>query len=115
MEKICVAVRVRPPVSQDISNGGTFWKVDDNRISLHKPHGTPISGVSYAFGKDLYIHTCTFISVFVFVFVSERFTCKKCDFVVIDHVFDEGCKNSRVYELLTKDIIHAAVEGFNGI
>ncbi|ONI33365.1 hypothetical protein PRUPE_1G419600 [Prunus persica] len=80
MEKICVAVRVRPPVSQDISNGGTFWKVDDNRISLHKPHGTPISGVSYAF----------------------------------DHVFDEGCKNSRVYELLTKDIIHAAVEGFNG-
>ncbi|BBG95132.1 P-loop containing nucleoside triphosphate hydrolases superfamily protein [Prunus dulcis] len=80
MEKICVAVRVRPPVSQDVSNGGTFWKVDDNRISLHKPHGTPISGVSYAF----------------------------------DHVFDEGCTNSRVYELLTKDIIHAAVEGFNG-
>ncbi|PQP93468.1 kinesin-related protein 11 [Prunus yedoensis var. nudiflora] len=80
MEKICVAVRVRPPVSQDVSNGGTFWKVDDNRISLHKPHGTPISGVSYAF----------------------------------DHVFDEGCTNSRVYELLTKDIINAAVEGFNG-
>ncbi|CAB4296745.1 unnamed protein product [Prunus armeniaca] len=80
MEKICVAVRVRPPVSQDVSNGGTFWKVDDNRISLHKLHGTPISGVSYAF----------------------------------DHVFDEGCTNSRVYELLTKDIIHAAVEGFNG-
>ena len=32
-----------------------------------------------------------------------------------DHVFDESCTNARVYELLTKDIIHAAVEGFNGI
>ncbi|KAM1289284.1 hypothetical protein ACFX15_016098 [Malus domestica] len=79
MEKICVAVRVRPPVAHD-SSTGTIWKVDDNRISLHKPHGTPISGISYAF----------------------------------DHVFDEDCTNSRVYELLTKDIIHAVVEGFNG-
>ncbi|XP_062164418.1 kinesin-like protein KIN-7N [Alnus glutinosa] len=79
MEKICVAVRVRPAVSSEPFNG-TFWKVEDNRISLHKVHGTPISGLSYAF----------------------------------DHVFDESCTNARVYELLTKDIIHAAVEGFNG-
>ncbi|KAL6207963.1 hypothetical protein ACLB2K_018915 [Fragaria x ananassa] len=79
MEKICVAVRLRPPATQD-SSGGTFWKVDENRVSLHKVHGTPISGVSYAF----------------------------------DHVFDEMCSNSRVYDLLTKDIIHAVVEGFNG-
>ena len=50
MEKICVAVRVRPAVSQDTSSG-TFWRVEDNRISLHKLHGTPISGLSYAFGK----------------------------------------------------------------
>ncbi|XP_010273488.1 PREDICTED: kinesin-like protein KIN-7N isoform X2 [Nelumbo nucifera] len=79
MEKICVAVRVRPPVSQEVSNG-LYWKVEDNRISLHKPLGTPISGVSYAF----------------------------------DHVFDQNCTNAKVYELLTKDIIRAAVEGFNG-
>ncbi|XP_059631167.1 kinesin-like protein KIN-7N [Cornus florida] len=79
MEKVCVAVRVRPPVSEETSNG-TYWKVEDNRISLHKSLGTPISGLSYAF----------------------------------DHVFDQDCTNSRVYELLTKDIIHAAVEGFNG-
>lgn len=32
-----------------------------------------------------------------------------------DHVFDQDCCNSRVYELLIKDIIHAAVEGFNGL
>ncbi|CAK7347392.1 unnamed protein product [Dovyalis caffra] len=82
MEKICVAVRVRPPVtvSEDATVNGTSWKVEENRISLHKSHGTPISGTSYAF----------------------------------DHVFDESCTNSRVYELLTKDLIHAAVEGFNG-
>ncbi|KAH9699116.1 kinesin-like protein KIN-7N [Citrus sinensis] len=79
MEKICVAVRVRPPVSLETS-GGVFWKVEDNRVSLHRQHDTPVSGTSYAF----------------------------------DHVFEETCSNARVYELLTKDIIHAAVEGFNG-
>ncbi|KAJ6335308.1 hypothetical protein OIU78_012024 [Salix suchowensis] len=82
MEKICVAVRVRPAVtvSEDTTVNGTYWKVEENRISLHKSNGTPIPGISYAF----------------------------------DHVFDESCTNSRVYELLTKDLIHAAVEGFNG-
>ncbi|WCJ35583.1 Kinesin-like protein KIN-7N [Euphorbia peplus] len=83
MEKICVAVRVRPPVSVpssiDFSNGN-YWTVHDNHISLRKYDGTPISSVSYAF----------------------------------DHVFDEKSTNASVYELLTKDIIHAAVEGFNG-
>ncbi|KAI3409037.1 Kinesin-like protein [Psidium guajava] len=79
MEKICVAVRVRPFAPEDPFNG-TFWKVEDKRISLHRPHGTPVSGLSFAF----------------------------------DHIFDEGCTNATVYELLTKDIIHAAVEGFNG-
>ncbi|KAL2894950.1 Kinesin-like protein KIN-7N [Bienertia sinuspersici] len=79
MEKICVAVRVRPPVTEESTNG-TFWNVDDNRISLHKSTGTPLSGVSFTF----------------------------------DHVFDQSCPNSRVYELLTKDIIYAALAGFNG-
>ncbi|MBA0765178.1 hypothetical protein Gotri_014427 [Gossypium trilobum] len=79
MEKICVAVRVRPPICHENSSS-TFWGVDDNQISLHKLHGSPIPGVSYTF----------------------------------DHVFDENCSNSDIYELLTKDIIHAAVDGFNG-
>ncbi|OVA09421.1 Kinesin [Macleaya cordata] len=79
MEKICVAVRVRPPTTQDISEG-THWNVEHNRISLHKPLGTPVSGASYTF----------------------------------DHVFDQNCTNAGIYELLTKDIIRAAVEGFNG-
>ncbi|KAL0300110.1 UNVERIFIED_CONTAM: Kinesin-like protein KIN-7N [Sesamum angustifolium] len=79
MEKICVAVRVRPSANEESVNG-FCWKVESNRISLHGSDGTPISGVSFAF----------------------------------DHVFDQECSNARVYELLTKDIINAAVEGFNG-
>ncbi|KAH7846900.1 hypothetical protein Vadar_019428 [Vaccinium darrowii] len=80
MEKICVAVRVRPPVSEETSSG-SFWKIEDNhRITLHRSLGTPISGASYAF----------------------------------DYVFDQDCRNETVYELLTKEIIHAAVDGFNG-
>ncbi|KAL1218214.1 Kinesin-like protein KIN-7N [Cardamine amara subsp. amara] len=81
MEKICVAVRVRPPAPElSPENGSSLWKVEDNRISLHKSLDTPITTSSYAF----------------------------------DHVFDESSTNASVYELLTKDIIHAAVEGFNG-
>ncbi|KAL0888998.1 hypothetical protein Bca101_012981 [Brassica carinata] len=77
MEKICVAVRVRPPTPESSSeNAYSLWKVEDNRISLD----APISVASYSF----------------------------------DHVFDERSSNASVYELLTKDIIHAAVEGFNG-
>lgn len=48
MEKICVAVRVRPANNEENGNV-TFWKVEDNRISLHAL-GTPIAGASYAFG-----------------------------------------------------------------
>ncbi|KAI3958866.1 hypothetical protein MKX01_023542 [Papaver californicum] len=83
MEKICVAVRVRPPTTtttQDNNTNGNHWNVESNRISLHKPLGTPVPGASYA----------------------------------LDHVFDQNSTNSGVYELLTKDIILAAVEGFNG-
>ncbi|XP_050214448.1 kinesin-like protein KIN-7N [Mercurialis annua] len=81
MEKICVAVRVRPAAAEEEISSGTYWKVEDNNhISLRKSDSTPISGVSYAF----------------------------------DHVFDESSTNAQVYELLTKDIIHAAVDGFNG-
>jgi centromeric protein E len=52
MEKIRVAVRVRPAVtvSEDTTINGTCWKVEENCISLHKSHGTPVCGISYAFG-----------------------------------------------------------------
>ncbi|KAE8725761.1 hypothetical protein F3Y22_tig00008146pilonHSYRG00161 [Hibiscus syriacus] len=34
--------------------------------------------------------------------------------MTIYHVFDETCSNAKVYDLLTKDVIHAALDGFNG-
>ncbi|PWA82882.1 P-loop containing nucleoside triphosphate hydrolases superfamily protein [Artemisia annua] len=84
MEKICVAVRVRPPVKSSSSEDThTPWKVEQNRISLHRslPSGTPAPpALSYTF----------------------------------DHVFDQDSSNSSIYDLLTKDIIHAVVDGFNG-
>lgn len=45
------------------------------------------------------------VSVFVFFFFKIYFA---------DHLFDQDCSNGRVYELLIKDIINAAIEGFNG-
>ncbi|XXG48855.1 hypothetical protein AAC387_Pa02g3189 [Persea americana] len=80
MEKICVAVRVRPPTTEEEDSNSTYWKVEENRISLHKTHGSPISSLSFAF----------------------------------DHVFDQTSANATVYQHLIKDIICAAVDGFNG-
>ncbi|XP_019435849.1 PREDICTED: kinesin-like protein KIN-7N [Lupinus angustifolius] len=79
MEKICVAIRVRPSISEASFNG-SFWKIEENRISLHKTHGSPLSGSVYAF----------------------------------DHIFDKSSTNASVYNLLTEDIIQAALDGFNG-
>ncbi|XP_073304837.1 kinesin-like protein KIN-7N [Primulina huaijiensis] len=79
MEKICVAVRVRPSSNEE-SRNSYHWKFENNCVSLHGVHNTPVSGMSFAF----------------------------------DHVFDQDCSNGTVYELLIKNIIHAAVEGFNG-
>lgn len=111
MEKICVAVRVRPSISQDSVNG-SFWKVEENRISLHKIHGTPLSGSSYAFGKLSEQIIIISFSCF-FVYFSLIFQFQFSNFS--DHIFDETSTNASVYELLTKDIILAALDGFNGI
>lgn len=73
MEKICVAVRLRPLVSEDSSSAaGTFWKVEDNRISLHKIHGTPLSASSHAFGTSL-SSSISFTSPFCFQIYSPIF------------------------------------------
>ncbi|RDX87764.1 Kinesin-like protein KIN-7N, partial [Mucuna pruriens] len=104
MEKICVAVRLRPAVSEDSSSVGTFWKVEDNRISLHKIHGTPLSSSSYAFGIS-----SSSSSISLAPFSSSNYS-----LVFPHHIFDESSTNASVYELLAKDIIHAALDGFNG-
>ncbi|XP_051123669.1 kinesin-like protein KIN-7N isoform X2 [Andrographis paniculata] len=48
MEKICVAVRLRPSASEDSVNAFN-WKVDSNRVCLHRSDGPPVSGLSFAF------------------------------------------------------------------
>lgn len=51
MERICVAIRVKPPSKQDTtSNGIAQWKVVENAISLYNALGTPIKGQTYSFG-----------------------------------------------------------------
>ncbi|KAF3562420.1 hypothetical protein DY000_02012952 [Brassica cretica] len=55
---------------------------------------TPVLQDIYELSKD---------NNFTFSYISRNY-----------HVFDERSTNACVYELLTKDIIHAAVEGFNG-
>ena len=50
MERICVAIRVKPTSRQEVSSGAQ-WKVVANTISLHSAFGTPIKGQSYTFGK----------------------------------------------------------------
>lgn len=127
MEKICVAVRLRPPVSAASDDGGSdglaHWRVDDNTVSLCKTLGTPIAGASYTFG-EISILICCFwenlqridfeFSLFGFIYGFD-FGYNFFFVVVVDHVFDQECDNERVYDLLAKDIIRAAVDGFNGI
>ncbi|MCO5605302.1 hypothetical protein L7F22_059484 [Adiantum nelumboides] len=48
MEKIGVAVRVRPPSSYDVPKAN-YWKIVDNTISLCSPLGTPVSGQAFTF------------------------------------------------------------------
>lgn len=50
MERICVAIRVKPTSRQETSNGAQ-WKVVANSISLHNAFGSPIKGQTYTFGK----------------------------------------------------------------
>ncbi|MQM02969.1 hypothetical protein Taro_035742, partial [Colocasia esculenta] len=57
MEKISVAVRFRPSISQELP-GERQWRVEDSRITLHRPLGTPVSGVSFAF-DHVFVESCT--------------------------------------------------------
>ena len=104
MEKIAVAVRFRPPVSEDACSA-RCWKVEENSVTLHRSRGTPISGISFTFGLSQ-----------LSLFRTLRNIGKKLKFSLfyVDRVFDQSCKNLTVYNVLTKSIIIAAVNGFNG-
>ncbi|XP_073053401.1 kinesin-like protein KIN-7N [Primulina eburnea] len=67
MEKICVAVRVRPP-SCEKSEDEIHWKFENNSVSLHDGvHNSPIPGMSFAFVHvfDNDINNATFYDLLV--------------------------------------------------
>ncbi|XP_038718638.1 kinesin-like protein KIN-7N [Tripterygium wilfordii] len=105
MEKICVEVRIRPQASEETFNG-TYWKVEGNRISLHRPHSTPISAISLMLlvlepinFRFIFFNFEDFCSQFVLIALLWLL------FIFADHVFDERSTNSSVCELLTKNCI----------
>ena len=50
MERISVAIRVKPTSRQEESNGSQ-WKVAENTVSLQNESGVSIKGQTYTFGK----------------------------------------------------------------
>ncbi|KAH9297368.1 hypothetical protein KI387_029050 [Taxus chinensis] len=110
MERICVAVRVRPPETQEPVKGN-YWRVEDNGISLHNALGTPISGYSYTFGKYYYALSCICFLLHRLTYILKKCCRIQC---LADHVFGYDSKNGNIYEIHTKELIEAAVHGFNG-
>lgn len=84
--------------------------------SLFTGNTAPLSPASPTLLVSIILHFSEFYAATLYArffrLVFVRFL--RIPSVFADHVFDETCSNARVYELLTKDIIHAAVEGFNG-
>ncbi|XLS98711.1 hypothetical protein HN51_041446 [Arachis hypogaea] len=79
MEKICIAVRLRPLVFEDSSNGASGRS----------------KRIVFCFTGFMIHHSLTL-------------------FMLFDHVFNETSTHG-FYELLAKDIIHAVLNGFNGM
>jgi len=66
------------------------------------------------------LHSLTLLMLSVFNFplslsISSSSYTLHLRFSFSDHLFDQSSSNSSVYEVLTKDIILAALNGFNGI
>jgi hypothetical protein len=64
MEKICVAIRVKPPsIKQESVTKGHEWRVVDKTIALCSAAGTLVSGHSFSFGKNSHLqgreHICS--------------------------------------------------------
>jgi hypothetical protein len=56
MEKICVAIRVKPPsIKQESATKGHEWKVVDKTIALCSAAGTLVSGHSFSFGENSHL------------------------------------------------------------
>lgn len=97
MDRIHVTVRARPLSPEDAKT--SLWRISGNSIFI--PNHSSI----FEFGTPhFHLH-------FPFIFHNFSFNFKLC---CVDQVFDENGKTSQIYETRTKDIVAAAVSGFNG-
>jgi hypothetical protein len=97
MERIHVTVRARPLSPEDAKT--TLWRISDNSIFI--PNHTS----KFEFGT-LHFH---------FISISISYTLFNFKLCYADQIFNENCKTCEVYEARTKDIVAAAVRGFNGL
>jgi hypothetical protein len=56
-----------------------------------------------------------FLSIFISISISISYILFNFKLCSADQIFNENCKTSEVYEARTKDIVAAAVRGFNGL
>lgn len=105
MERIYVTVRARPLSTEDAKSSP--WKLSGNSIIF------PNSSFKFDFGIFLFLPSklISKFSNFFRVLIDLIFG---FDFYA-DRVFGDDCKTKEVYETRTKDIVSAAVGGFNGI
>ncbi|KAI3703509.1 hypothetical protein L1987_73635 [Smallanthus sonchifolius] len=115
MERINVAVRARPLSPEDMKTSP--WRISGNSILFANPStkfefGTISSLLLPPLSNDVKTHSfdekvscvpplCAISSVLVFNLVLYR-------------IFKEDCRTVDVYESRTKDIVSAAISGFNG-
>ncbi|RDX81147.1 Kinesin-like protein KIN-7O, partial [Mucuna pruriens] len=96
MERIHVSVRARPLSPDDAKS--TPWRISGNSISI--PNHS-----KFEFGT-------LFLTLSSLCFSCKSHSQPKLLFA--DQIFSDNCATARVYEARTKDIVEAAVRGFNG-
>lgn len=100
MERIYVTVRARPLTPEDAKTSP--WRISSNSISL----STNLAS-KFEFGTFPFLSTTVdFVSIFI--------TSGLMWYLFADRIFGEHCKTVEVYEARTKDIVGAALRGFNG-
>jgi centromeric protein E len=100
MERIHVTVRARPLSPEDAKT--TLWRISDNSIFI--PNHTS----KFEFGTPISL-------IFISISISISYILFNFKLCSADQIFNENCKTSEVYEARTKDIVAAAVRGFNGL
>lgn len=106
MDRIHVSVRARPLSTEDAKTSP--WKISSDSIFMPN-HPSPAfefgTLFSFQFSPPLSLRFLLLLAIsmpnFSLLFITDR-------------IFREDCKTVQVYEARTKEIVAAAVRGFNG-